>query len=151
MAKRRTTNAAGWTRLQYLEHTLAELERVAAEASADGTHGAAVRAIERSLLVRQEIDKIRAVEAAETIPEGQEAHRDELLVEIRRERLAATAKGSHVAAATLLRLELDLVDRMPAPPEPERRSAEEVLEGFAARIEALPELWRVRLLRRLQG
>lgn len=101
--------------------------------------------------MRQEIDQIRAIEAAEQIPEGQEAHRDELLLEIRRERMAATAKGSHVAAARLLQMELQIVDQMPPPPEPERRTAEEVLEGFAARIEALPELWRVRLLRRLEG
>jgi hypothetical protein len=95
--------------MQYLEDALADHEHQAVLALEAESFGAAVKAKMEARRVRQEIDTLRAEEAAvASIPVDQADHQAQLLIEVRRLRAAASEAGSYVAAQALLRLEAEM-------------------------------------------
>jgi len=145
MARRRrprTTAKAKWSRREYLVDALVEYEAMADAAHEAGSFQAAVRAKMQAAVTRSEIDQLDQADALMDIPDSIEAHRDEVIRQVRRLRSAAEASNSFTAAGALLKLEAELVEaadsRARAAEAPDARSMEEVLEELRERAEALP-------------
>lgn len=119
--RRRTTARAKWSRSEYLEDSLAQLEAMAAKAEKAKSYTAAVRAKTEAVRIRGELDQLRETERRQEPPTSSDEHRAEILAEVRRLRQGATEAGSYVAAASLLKLERELL----AADEEERRRAEQ--------------------------
>jgi hypothetical protein len=119
--RRKTPPHSKWSREQYLVDALAQLEATAVEAEKKESYVAAVNAKHRAILVRAELDQLRETERRQAAPATPEAHKEEILAEVRRLRTGATEAGSYVAAANLLKLERDML----AAQEAERRAEEE--------------------------
>lgn len=103
----RTTKPAERGRESYLVASLRQLEGMAAAYKGMP----AVAAKKEALRVRDTLDQLR--ETSKRVAEllTREEHRQEVLAEIRRLRIAATAAGSYVAAEKLLKSELDMLAR----------------------------------------
>ena len=76
-------------------------------AAKDGKWQAAAWLLERKFGYRR--DGVREPTAPAVVPQDVTIHTDELLQEIRRQRMEAQRDGSHVAVTSLFKLELDMV------------------------------------------
>lgn len=112
--RRKAQNPEDGTREDYLVAALRQLEEQVLSAEEDRSWTAAVNAKHRALLVRAELDQLRETQVRTAAPATVDDHKNEVLSEVRRLRIGATEAGSYVAAATLLRLERDLLSQTQA-------------------------------------
>jgi hypothetical protein len=116
----KTTPTAKWGRRAFLEDALARFETLGRMAEEASSWVAAVKAQQEVGRVRAELDQLNATARRRARPRSIAHHKSELALEARRLRLGASDAGSYVAAATLLKLEGELL----AQAEAERRAAD---------------------------
>lgn len=148
--RKKTTAKARWTRREYLEDALHQMETTAADAESSGSYQAAVAAKKSAMQIRSEIDQIDEADRVMALPPSVEEHQAEVIRQVRRLRAAAEASNSFGPAADLLKLESALVqaeaDRQAAlAAQQETRTAAEVLALVQAKMDALPDVLRLRL------
>lgn len=98
------------TREDYLVAALRQLESQVRKAEKDRSWTAAVQAKKYAVQVRADLDQLRETERRQrSMPASADEHKTEILAEVRRLRLGATAAGSYVAAAALLKLEREML------------------------------------------
>lgn len=147
------TARARWKRKAYLEDALYQYQTIAYEAQAAESYGPAVKALDQARAVRLELDQLRAMEAADEVPTTAEDHRSELIRDARRQRAAAEAKGSHVAASNLLKLEAELLKDLTPEDRGDGLESKDPEALFRMLLEvflALPDILQVRLLATLK-
>lgn len=102
-------DAARASRVEFLEHQVVELERLASDKVLQHrAPGAVVSARSKAAELRGQLDELRASKKRRPRRKGDQAA--EVLDEVRRLRMAAAEAGSFVPAANLLKLELELVE-----------------------------------------
>lgn len=130
------------TREEYLVAALRQLEDQVEAAEDDQSWNAAVNAKAKALQVRAELDQLRETQVRTVAPRNVEDHKAEVLSEVRRLRIGATEAGSYVAAATLLRLEREMLTATQA--ELTEAEAKALTEKTLAELEAEAEALRAR-------
>lgn len=124
--RRANVRHAKWDRAQYLVDALGHMEEIAEGAHIKESWQAAVRGKQAATQIREELDRMRELEAIESQPDTIEAQRSALLGRVRRLAFKAESDRSYVAAGTFLKLELDLLD---VEKEKEDKRKQEQLEG----------------------
>jgi hypothetical protein len=110
------------TRIEYLEDALVHYETLAEQASSAESWVAAVKAKDRAIELRAELDQLRETsKRLDQAPSTIEEHKAEIRSEARRLRQGATEAGSYVAAANLLKLEGELLAQAEAEAQAEKR------------------------------
>lgn len=128
----------GMSRSAYLQLSLRQFEELAISAEADESWGAAVDAKQKAIALRAQLDEMAETARRARIPASPEAHKAEILHEVRRLRQAA---GASYVAANLLRLEREMLDsddtaRRERERDASGRQSDEELEAEAERLRA---------------
>lgn len=137
--RRKPTQPDEGTREEYLVAALRQLEAQVQAAEESRSWTAAVQAKAKALQVRAELDQLRETQQRQTMPASAAEHRAEVVSEVRRLRIGATEAGSYIAAAQLLRAELEILAQVQAADSKEDADelARKELEEIEAEIEEL--------------